>query len=288
LAQVYCLEIANGLVEMRFLLLAVAAFAIELTPDTWDAETSGKTVFVKFYAPWCGHCKTMKPHWDALMAEYDGHASVLVADVDCIGDGKDLCSQHGVEGFPTLKYGDPNDLEAYEGGREESDLFEFAKENLKPSCSVANIDLCDEDKKAQIAKFQAIPAAELEKLVEEKEAELKKASSDFDEAVQGLQSEYEAMQKTKDDTIAAVKDSGLGLIKSVVSHLENRGCDVVTFEACSEKEQKYVEKMRAKGGIVAELARLVGMKGSKMKPEQKEWLGQRIKTLEKMEENGEK
>lgn len=38
-----------------FLGLAVAstgANAIELTADNWDAETAGKTVFVKFLAPW--------------------------------------------------------------------------------------------------------------------------------------------------------------------------------------------------------------------------------------------
>jgi len=33
-------------------LLALGAGAIELTPATWDAETSGKSVFVKFLAPW--------------------------------------------------------------------------------------------------------------------------------------------------------------------------------------------------------------------------------------------
>jgi len=37
-----------------FLLLTLAslAAAIELTPDTWDAATAGKTVFIKFLAPW--------------------------------------------------------------------------------------------------------------------------------------------------------------------------------------------------------------------------------------------
>jgi len=28
------------------------AGAMELTSDNWDAETSGKSVFVKFLAPW--------------------------------------------------------------------------------------------------------------------------------------------------------------------------------------------------------------------------------------------
>jgi len=38
---------------MKFLLVLVAlAASLELTPDNWDAETAGKTIFVKFLAPW--------------------------------------------------------------------------------------------------------------------------------------------------------------------------------------------------------------------------------------------
>jgi hypothetical protein len=37
---------------MLFLLLASLAMAIELTPDTWDDAVAGKTVFIKFQAPW--------------------------------------------------------------------------------------------------------------------------------------------------------------------------------------------------------------------------------------------
>jgi len=33
-------------------LAALTVFAIELTPDNWDTETAGKTVFIKFLAPW--------------------------------------------------------------------------------------------------------------------------------------------------------------------------------------------------------------------------------------------
>jgi len=31
---------------------AQPAAATELTPDNWDSETAGKTVFIKFLAPW--------------------------------------------------------------------------------------------------------------------------------------------------------------------------------------------------------------------------------------------
>ena len=35
-----------------FLALAGSASAMELTPDNYAAETDGKTVFLKFFAPW--------------------------------------------------------------------------------------------------------------------------------------------------------------------------------------------------------------------------------------------
>jgi len=40
---------------MRLLVCALAALvasAVELTPDTWDDAVSGKSVFIKFLAPW--------------------------------------------------------------------------------------------------------------------------------------------------------------------------------------------------------------------------------------------
>merc|ERR1712137_1298533 len=109
-----------------------------------------------------GHCKSMKPAWDKLMGEFKGSSTSLVADVDCTESGKDLCEKHGVEGFPTIKYGDPNDLKAYEGGRGFDELKKFADENLGPQCGPDYMDLCDEKKKKSIEKYLAISAADLE------------------------------------------------------------------------------------------------------------------------------
>jgi len=39
-------------IVLALLGLAATAQAVSLTPDNWDAETSGKTVFIKFQAPW--------------------------------------------------------------------------------------------------------------------------------------------------------------------------------------------------------------------------------------------
>jgi len=73
----------------------------------------------------------MKPDWDKLIAEYEGSAHALIADVDCTGGGQTLCQQQGVSGYPTIKYGDPDKLEDYSGGRTFDDLKTFADANLK-------------------------------------------------------------------------------------------------------------------------------------------------------------
>jgi predicted phage tail protein len=156
----------------------------------------------------------MKPAWDALMDEYAGNPSILVADVDCTAAGESLCQKVGVQGYPTIKHGDPNDLQDYQGGRSEEDLKSFAQ-TLGPSCGPKSLDLCDEAKKASIETYLAMDYEQLQKMVEEKEAIITTAEKDFNDAVSDLQSRYEDMKKAKDATIKEVKDSGLGMMKAV-------------------------------------------------------------------------
>jgi len=157
----------------------------------------------------------MKPAWDKLMAEFDGSADRMVGDVDCTAAGKPLCDSNGVQGFPTIKYGDPNNLEDYQGGRDFDALKKFAEENLGPSCGPSNIDLCDDDQKALIEKLQAMSADDLDAAIKEKESDLESADKTFKSEVEKLQKTYEGLMKTKDDTIAEIKASGLGMMKSV-------------------------------------------------------------------------
>mmetsp|Transcript_191 Transcript_191/g.439 ORF Transcript_191/g.439 Transcript_191/m.439 type:complete len:219 (+) Transcript_191:139-795(+) len=203
-----------------FLALAVSVSAIELTPDNFDSETDGKTVFLKFFAPWCGHCKALKPDWDKLMADFAGSDSQLVADVDCTADGEPLCEEWGIEGFPTLKWGDPSDLQDYNGGRSYEDLKQFSDENLKPLCSIKNVDLCDDDKKALIKKYQDMTLDELVAEVEKEEEKVEEANMTFDQEVEKLQEKFEQLSAEKDAKIAEVVASGLGLAKSVLKSKE--------------------------------------------------------------------
>jgi len=160
----------------------------------------------------------MKPDWDKLMKNWNKGERVkssLIADVDCTAEGKPLCEKVGVSGFPTIKWGDPDSLEDYEGDRKYEGLKKFAKENLKPMCSPSNIDLCDDEKKAEIASFQAMSPKDLSEKIEQKKAEMKAADDLFNEEVKKLQASYEQMQKDKDDEVAEVKKSGLGIMQAV-------------------------------------------------------------------------
>jgi len=140
--------------------------------------------------------------------------------VDCTTEGKALCEQHGVNGYPSIKYGDPSALEDYNGGRSLKDLQDFAKENLKPMCSPANIDLCDADKKAQIEGFIALGSAALEEKVAEKKKENTALEETFENEVKKLQEKYEQLQKDKEEGQKQVKESGLGLMQAVLGHLK--------------------------------------------------------------------
>jgi uncharacterized protein YicC (UPF0701 family) len=100
------------------------------------------------------------------------------------------------------------------------DLQKFAAENLKPVCSPANLDLCDGDKKKQIEDFMAMGLAALEAKITEAKAEGDKLEATFKEEVKKLQQQYEQLQKDKDAGLAALKDSGLGLMQGVSAHLK--------------------------------------------------------------------
>lgn len=157
----------------------------------------------------------MKPDWDKLMDAFAGSATQLVADVDCTAAGKDLCERNGVRGYPTIKWGDPADLQDYQGGRDYDALKKFAEENLKPVCSPSNIDLCDDEKKAEIEGFMSMSVDELDAKISAEETKISDAETLFETELKKLQDSYQQLMDDKEKTIADVKAAGLGLMKAV-------------------------------------------------------------------------
>jgi len=117
----------------------VCAGPVNLTPDNFDSVVDGsKNVFVKFFAPWCGHCKSMVGAYEETADAFAKESEVVIADVDADAH-KDLASRFGVTGFPTLKFFKKGSTtpEDYNGGRESADIIEFINKQAGTRARIA-------------------------------------------------------------------------------------------------------------------------------------------------------
>ncbi len=74
----------------------------ELTNESFDTEvlSASGLVLVDFYAVWCGPCKMLAPHVDALAEEYPD-VKICRLNVDVAGE---VAMRYGITSIPTLIY----------------------------------------------------------------------------------------------------------------------------------------------------------------------------------------
>jgi len=122
---------------MKLLLLLALAVAsvnasalVSLGKDNYESIINGqKNVFVKFFAPWCGHCKAMAPAWEELAETFKDEPDVVIADVDATIE-QELGTKFAVQGYPTLKFFKKGSTEAQEfgGGRQIDTMIPYINE----------------------------------------------------------------------------------------------------------------------------------------------------------------
>lgn len=78
---------------------------VHLTSSNFDLVLKEESsALVMFYAPWCGHCKKMKPEYEkAAMILKHGPTRGMLAAVDATKEPS-LASRFNVKGYPTVKY----------------------------------------------------------------------------------------------------------------------------------------------------------------------------------------
>ncbi|XP_034087429.1 protein disulfide-isomerase A2 [Gymnodraco acuticeps] len=126
-----CLDVLEG--------IAQPYFKSEEIPEDWNkgpvkvlvAKNFGsvaldptKNVFVEFYAPWCGHCKSLDPIWVELGEKYADKDDLIIAKMDATANEVESLS---VDGFPTLKYFPAGGKEVvdYTGNRDLETMSKF-------------------------------------------------------------------------------------------------------------------------------------------------------------------
>ncbi|CAH3172769.1 unnamed protein product [Porites evermanni] len=111
----------------------VPSDVVHLSDSTFDDFVANNpSVLVMFYAPWCGHCKAMKPEYtDAAKTLKDEQISGVLAAVDATKE-RDLGKRFKIEGFPTVKYFKDGEVAFDVNERSADKIVGFMKDPKEP------------------------------------------------------------------------------------------------------------------------------------------------------------
>ncbi|KAK8802121.1 hypothetical protein WA158_006516 [Blastocystis sp. Blastoise] len=89
-----------------------------------------KNVLIKFYAPWCGHCKALAPAYIELAKSLADRKDIIIAEMDATANEVDH-PEVQIRGFPTIKFfpAGSSKVMSYEGDRSAEAMKKFVLEN---------------------------------------------------------------------------------------------------------------------------------------------------------------
>ncbi|CAG9088637.1 unnamed protein product [Plutella xylostella] len=214
---------------MRFLFFAAAiallgcALGDEVTTEenvlvlgkaNFDGVVSKNgNLLVEFYAPWCGHCKSLAPEYaKAATKLLEEGSDIKLAKVDATQE-QELAETYGVRGYPTLKFFKNGNAIDYTGGRTAEDIIVWLKKKTGP------------------------PAHEIKSSEDAKEFIASK-----DVVIIGFFPDQEsAKAKTFINVASIIDDHPFGLVtdEKLVKELEAESGDIILFKNFEEPRVKY-------------------------------------------------
>lgn len=112
---------------------------------TWEeiVKDTTKDVLVKYYAPWCGHCKTLAPIWEELGDSVADNSNLIIAKFDSTANEVDGLQ---IRGYPTLKFYPRDNKEGYdfEGERDLESIKVWLSEHSSAYREHAGVRATDE------------------------------------------------------------------------------------------------------------------------------------------------
>ncbi|XP_014368865.2 protein disulfide-isomerase TMX3 [Papilio machaon] len=103
---------------------------LELSDKFIDLSGDGMW-FVKFYAPWCAHCRRLEPIW-AHVAQSLYNTAIKVAKVDCTRFPT-VATHYKVRAYPTIMFIKGSLQHEYTGEREKDDMVKYAMRMAQPA-----------------------------------------------------------------------------------------------------------------------------------------------------------
>lgn len=104
---------------------------VTMTQDPW---------FIKFYAPWCHHCKAMAANWEQLAREMKGKLNI--GEVNCDQESR-LCKDARVQGYPSIVFFKGGERVEYEGLRGLGDFIQYAEKAVDLSSGVPEVNAAE-------------------------------------------------------------------------------------------------------------------------------------------------
>lgn len=112
--------------NILFILVCVLIFYVALKSNYYAEhfEQKSQKTLTLYYAPWCPHCKSVKPIFDDLQKTYANVENVTILTVN--GDEEpERLKEEKIKGYPTITLTIDEKVINYEGERTAQKLQEF-------------------------------------------------------------------------------------------------------------------------------------------------------------------